>query len=244
MLRTVILFVGLMVCMGTALADTVNGGFETGDLSGWSTVGNVEVLQATNFQPNIIPPEGDYFCLISNGYDETSAPDGIDIDGNGDPENDTTELSQVFTSTDGQLCFYWSWLTDEEDQYMIYDDVFAVYLDGNLILSGSVDKSPEYSPFPNVSTDDVEYTVNSPGPTNESYFGDGRSEFQQFCVPVTAGSHELKFVVADQGNHIFDSGLLVDDIKVIPSQAIPEFSTFGIFVIILGTVAIIAFTRK
>lgn len=178
----------------------VNGSFENG-LTGWTVVqGNVEVLQATNFNPPITPPHGSFFLLLSNGPGNSPAQDNTpyqDMDNDGQSDNDLTIVRQTFTTSGGQLCFSWSWLTNEENQPPIYDDIFYVLLNGNVILSGSVDKTPAQSPFPNVPTDNVSYTVSSPGPTNGSNFADGRSPFQEFCIQVPAGTHTIEFAVAD-----------------------------------------------
>ncbi|MEM2123270.1 MAG: hypothetical protein QXE79_06500, partial [Candidatus Bathyarchaeia archaeon] len=220
--KILICFITLLLCLTSpAFAQPVNGGFETGDLTGWTAQGNVEVLQANNFNPSITPPEGKLFALLSTGPNNSPAPDNGDLDGDGNPDNDITILSQTFTSGAGTLSFKWGWLTDEEDEETIYDDFFMVRLDGIIILSGSVDKTPEQSPFPNISTDDIAYSVTSSGPTDGSYFGDGRSEFQTFSYSITAGTHTIEFVVADAGNHNVDSGLLVDDITV-PLAPLPK----------------------
>ena len=195
-------------------AQPTNGNFETGDLTGWTTQGNVEVLQSTNFTPCILPPEGSNFVLLSNGPDDSPAPDSGDLDGNGLPDNDTTILNQTF-SGEGQLCFVWAWLTSEESSEWAFDDFFLVRLDGIDILNGSAD-GPGISPFPNVSTNDTFYEVSSPGPTNESEFLDGRSSFQTFCTPISSGTHTIEFVVADQGNHGYDSGILIDVVTSAP----------------------------
>jgi len=197
-----------------AFAQLANGGFEKGDLSGWATKGNVEVLQGSNFSPSITPPEGEFFALLSTGPGDSPAPDDGDLDGDGGFDNDITILSQTFTPEPGVLSFKWSWLTDEENTYLEFDDFFLVRLDGNVILSGSVDKMPSLSPFPNILTDNLAYFVTSLGPTGGSYFGDGRSEFKTFTYVIASGTHTIEFIVADAGNHIFDSGLIVDDIVV------------------------------
>ena len=205
--------VSLLVVINPVSAQLPNLGFETGDLTGWTTQGNVEVLQSTNFAPNIAPPYGRYFVLLSNGLDDSPAPDDGDLDGDGVNDNDITILSQTFNGG-GQLCFAWSWLTSEENEAVVYDDFFLVRLDGNIIFSGSTDKSAfgnfGNSPFQDVPTDNVFYSVNSSGSTNGSLFNDGRSSFQTFCISVSSGTHTIEFIVADAGNHGVDSGLLID----------------------------------
>ncbi|MCW4032065.1 MAG: hypothetical protein NWF08_01575, partial [Candidatus Bathyarchaeota archaeon] len=51
----------------SSYSQPINHGFETGDLSGWSSQGSVEVLQASEFTATITPPEGQYFVLLSTG---------------------------------------------------------------------------------------------------------------------------------------------------------------------------------
>lgn len=200
-----------------------NGDFETGDLTGWTYQGNVEVLTPANFSPDIPVPQGNYFVLLSNGPDNSPAPDNYpfaDIDNNGLSDNDVTYLHQDFIApSSGYLCFKWAWLTGENPPYYandIFDDIFYVLLDGTVILSGSASPGG-LSPFPDIPVDNTAYFVRSEGSTDGSYFKFGRSEFREFCYYTSKGFHSLVFAVADQGNHVVDSGLLIDDVRFIPA---------------------------
>lgn len=144
----------LLINIRPIRADVVNGSFESEDLTGWELVqGSIEVLQASNFSPGIPVPDGDHYVLISNINTDGSALDNdpySDADGNGSSDNEQTILRQAFTSVSGEvLSFQWSWLTSEEDEGYIFDDIFYVRLDGSIILSGSVYKPLEipFSPF-------------------------------------------------------------------------------------------------
>ncbi|MCW4032560.1 MAG: choice-of-anchor L domain-containing protein, partial [Candidatus Bathyarchaeota archaeon] len=205
----------LVLMFPSTNAQPTNSGFETGDLSGWSSQGSVEALQASEFTPAITPPEGQYFALLSTGPgDQSPAPDDGDLDGDGNNDFDITILSQTFTCETGTFSFSWSWLTDEEITPSQYDDFFLVKLDGAIILSGSVDKTSGPSSFPNISTDDVAYSVDSSGGlTDQSYFSDGRSAFETFAQPISYGTHTIEFIVADAGDDGVDSGLLIDNIR-------------------------------
>ena len=71
------------------LAGLTNGGFETGDLTDWSVAGSaarVEVLQAVNFTPNIIPTDANYFALLSTGPGSLNGIPQGNIDSFGRPE--------------------------------------------------------------------------------------------------------------------------------------------------------------
>ena len=215
----VLLILSLLYC--PIQAQPTNSGFETGDLTGWTYQGSVEVLQASEFTPTIAPPEGQYFALLSTGPgDQSPAPDNGDLDGDGNDDFDITILSQTFTSETGTISFTWSWLTYEETiVHTQYDDFFLVRLDGEIILSGSVDRTPDQSPFPNILTDDVAYSVDSSGGlTDQSYFGDGKSAFETFLHPISSGTHTIEFIVADAGDDGVDSGLLIDNIRSIMGQ--------------------------
>jgi hypothetical protein len=126
-------------------------------------------------------------------------------------------MSQTFTiDTPAILSFDFKWLTDEEDQAPQFDDIFHVTLNGTTILSHSVDM-PEVntSPYPDLATDDVWYTVSSLGPTNGSDFEDGASPWFAQLYPIpAAGTYTLEFLVSDNGNHSVDSGLLVDNVRL------------------------------
>jgi hypothetical protein len=205
----------------------VNGDFETGDLSGWTVDGlgaHVEALQADNFNPNIPVPQGDYFALMSTGCETINASEGPDLDGNTYPENDTGTLSQVFTLSAGEvpatLTFRWSFLTSEYDEEP-FDDLFMVTLNDTDILHGSA-PGLTTSPFADVPTlDGVGYEVISPGFTNGSIFFEGMCGFQTFSYPInTPGTYTLQFLVADQANHGYDSGLLIDKVTVTISNFI------------------------
>jgi hypothetical protein len=239
----------LATMAGADSPEIVNGGFESGDLSGWivgSTNGTVEALQADNFDTVISPTEGSWLVLLSNhsGNENTNQVFGssvrtaigtavfgngvTDLDGNSYNDNDIASLAQTFELSAGEipaaLSFDWSFLTDEGDEY---DDFFMVTLNGIDILHGSVPEATEYvSPFEDVpSLNGQAYNVSSPGPTDGSYFYDGRTAFQNFSYDISsAGTYTLEFLVADQEDSGVDSGLLVDNIQLTITESCLQFS--------------------
>jgi len=221
-------------------AQPTNWGFETGDLTGWTVVaGNVEVLQSANFAPNIAPSEGRYFALLSTGPGDQGVSSGQDRDAALGNENDTAILQQTFTTTKTTtLTFSLAFLTDEEDQPLEYDDIFEVTMDGVPVVQGSVAQlAGSSSPFPDYGPyDGISYLVTSPGPTNGSWFGDGRTVFRTYTVNVGPGTHTIEFYVGDQGNHAMDSGILID---AAPPARVPSLTPIGLIALV-GLLSVIA----
>jgi len=203
----------------TARGQIANGGFENGNLAGWTPGGggSVEALQASHFSPPITPPEGVWFALLSSGPGDVPNAPGGDFDFNGTSDFDSTTLGINFTTTDPgeRLSFEWAFLTREVGQAATYDDLFDIRVDGISILRGSVNHPGGVSPFPDTPAyDGTSYTVSSPGATNGTTFGSGVSPFRSLCLAIgNPGSHSLEFLIADQGDSAFDSGLLIDDVQ-------------------------------
>jgi len=200
-----------------------NGGFESG-LTGWTLggTGNAEDLQTSNFSTPVPPTEGVRYSLLSTGPGDEGGP-AANLDGNSTNDFDQATLSTVFTvATDSEVSFDWVFLTSEVNQGAQYDDIFAVTLDGANILAHSVAKSGNFSPFPDtVAYDGLLYIVNSAGPTDGSRFpvsggAGGRTPFASFATSVVPGTYTLEFWVADQADRAFDSGLLIDNVQVLP----------------------------
>ncbi len=210
-----------LLCLAAlpVLAQPPNGGFENGDLTGWTAGGGAvaEALQADDLTPALAPAEGSWFALLSNGPGNGPGPGG-DFDSNGTGEFDATTLSiTVTTAAPGEnLSFSWAFITSEVTEAAIYDDIFDVTLNGISILSASVNKPGGVSPFPDTPAySGTAYTVVSPGPTDSSSFSDGVSPWRSFCLKIAdPGTYTLQFLLADQGDAIFDSGLLIDDLRV------------------------------
>lgn len=206
--------------VASASSTLTNGGFETGDLTGWTIGGSasrVEVLKSTNFSSNIEPPEGTFFALLATGPGAVNPISVSDLDGNGANNFDTSTLNQTFTLTERSVfSFQWCFLTEETARGTSFEDIFYVELNGSRILTGSVPGAAPPSQFPDVPTlDAISYVVSSSGVTNGNQF-DGRTQFQNFSIVLDAGIYKLSILVADDGDNTLDSGLLIDSLKFSP----------------------------
>jgi len=226
-----------MACLllpAPSLAQVTNGSFEDAPnhLNGW-TVGpgaRVEALQASNFGPNALPvPDGSWYALLSTGPGNVPGAPGGDFDANGTNDFDSATLGTTFTTTvaNETIRLQWAFLTDEVGPggqgSVQYDDLFDITIDGSSIVNGSVNKPGGSSPFPDTAAyDSLRYTVGSSGLTDGSDFGTatggGAVAFQSICIAVAnPGTYTLQFLIADQGDSQYDSGLLVDAVEVSPS---------------------------
>jgi hypothetical protein len=217
-------------------AQVVNGSFEDSadHLNGWTPGpgARVEALQASNFGPTqITPPDGDWFVLVSTGPGDVPTAPGGDFDANATSDFDRSTLSTTLTTTAANetLRFQWAFLTNEvgpgSQGDPQHDDLFDITLDGISIINRSVNKPGGSSPFPDTPAyDSQRYTVSSSGLTNGSDFGasngGGRTPFQYVAITIAnPGTYTLEFLIADQGDALYDSALLIDAVAVSSGEA-------------------------
>lgn len=238
-------------------ADISNGGFESGDLSGWTLqTGAVEVLQSTNFSSPITVPEGSYYVLLSTMPDSQDGIDsGADRDNFDGNERDAAILSQTFTVTNApaDLSFSVAMITGE-DTADSQADVFECLVDGVPVVQGA-SSSASGSSFPFAGPfDGIPYVVTSPGLTNTSSFTEGGvSSFKTVNRTInSSGTHTISCFVGDGfADGITDSGLLLDNVVLtqrtpVAPTGIPTVSTWGLLITsaLLGLVGVFVRRRK
>mgnify|MGYP001266247169 FL=1 len=231
---TLLLALLLAGLAGTAHGQVVNGGFETGALTPWTTgvQNQAAVVQSSNFNPGpVAAPGGTRFLAISNGPGQRSTA-VRDIDGNSTTDYDLTTVQQTvtFNSTvsPARLVFAWNFPTSEQDQPGLYDDVFDVLttISGNTsrVFSGSSCKNDgsSFSPYPNVpcfSSTVLNWTITGAAPISNTSLRYGVGQWQNACVEIPGtviGSNTvtLQFRMGDQGDATYDSALLIDEVSV------------------------------
>ncbi|GET37592.1 PEP-CTERM sorting domain-containing protein [Microseira wollei] len=207
----------LRVVPNTPNATIINGGFETGNFTGWTTTGNTSI-QTSAFGSG--PTEGTFQALLSTGGFTVSdsaletflglAPGSLDNLSNGNATAGSA-IRQTFAAKAGDiLTFDWNFLTDEFTPTFFNDFSF---------VSISFLEELADTTFPTF--------ISSLTPFNEET---GLQKFS-FKIPTT-GTYTLGLGVIDVADSIVDSGLLVDNVKLV---SVPEptsafgFLAFGAF---------------
>jgi hypothetical protein len=221
----------VLLTIGSAHATLNNGGFETGDFSGWATIGDALVV-STSF--GVTPTTGTYQALVTNGpgslyggqfhgsYSGISSveancfsncpmdaflglPDGTLRALNFVPF-DGSAISQVFTANAGSiLSFSWNYLTDEGDFLDIDVDYAFVLLDGTLSL------------LANRSMANF---------TSGTLFANESGYHTYVSTLSNSGTHQIAIGVVDTFDPAVNSGILVDGFNV---RALPEPSSLLLF---------------
>jgi PEP-CTERM motif len=194
-----------------AHAAVVNGGFETGDLTGWTLVGSG---QSTGSGIGVTPTAGSF-----QGYIETTgnftalAPavvaslgvGGIAIAGlgAGAPTNGTGLSQDVMVSAGDTLSFDWNFLTDELNEAATFNDFGFFTIDGSALLLASRNSSTYDTVLPPAGFD-------------------GQTDWAtQTYTFTSAGLHKLGFGVFNVGDSGHNSVLLLDAVSI----GVPEPSS-------------------
>jgi hypothetical protein len=198
-------------------AAIINGGFETGDFTEWTIIGNT-TIETAEFGSG--PTEGTYEALVTNSSGSIAVPDletflGLELGSLNDLGNGITyngsAIKQTFTANAGDvLTLDWNFLKKEEPD-PIFNDFAFVSLNSLSTLASPLESS--LVPFSNL----------------EKQF-DRQTKFQNFSFRIpNTGTYTLGLGVANVTDTSGDSGLLVDNVSLEP---IPEPSS------VLGTLTL------
>src|SRR6266498_4169029 len=226
-MKNLLIVLAFLLAPSFAHAVLLNGNFETGSLSPWSTIGDVSVVDSS-FGSD--PPQGHLQVLITNAPETSFGEHPQSYSGTnsagfstftaffdilhvpGDPFAAVYEGSGIkqsfIANTDIFLSFTWKFLTDEgfgglfDPRFYVLDRIQYI-----LFPTGAASLSP--TPF-------------------LAEFG-----YETTTIFVSAGPHTLGFGVFDTADTFTNSGLLLDDISF---RFIPEPPTwlllgFGLIVI-------------
>jgi len=211
--------------VGTAQAVVINQGFETGDFTGWDTIGDVSVVDGS-FGSG--PPNGTFQALLSTGDDAVDvdeleafldvAPGTLTALG-GEFVTSGSAIKQTVTVDPGEtLAFDFNFLTDEIPALGEVNDFgFAIVNSGFNLLA---DTFSTLVPSSTVFVDETAFQAFLEGPF---VFGD---------------TFTLAFGVVDVDDTVANSGLLVDA----SATAVPEPAALGL--VGLALIGMGAMTRQ
>ena len=197
-------------------AAIINGGFETGNFTGWTTIGNTSIKTA-GFGSG--PTQENYEALVTNRSGSISAPNletflGVEAGslntlGNGNVTNGSA-IKQTFTANAGDVLTF----------------------DGNFLKNKEPD--PIFNDFAFVSLNSLS-TLASPLTSSLVPFSafDQQTGFKPFAFTIpTSGTYTLGLGVSNVTDTVGDSGLLVDGVRL---EAVPEpSSVLGILALAVG----------
>ncbi len=189
-----------------------NGGFENGDFNSWKAIGNASI-QTAEFE--VTPTEGDFQALITTALGivndtEIEAFLGlnlgeIDLISNGDATEGSALQKQVVVEAGDILSFDFNLLTNETvsgiDSGTFNDFAFV-----SVIPNTNLESSTNNFQIADISSNLVV------SPTRFEL----ETGYDTFTYEFTeAGTYKVGIGIVDAGDGAFESGLLVDDFKVV-----------------------------
>jgi len=211
----VLVGLGCVVFAGSAqAAGIVNGSFETGNLSGWTAVGDAFV---PSVPIGVNPVDGANQALITTLSGSVSAttvqnglglgPGSLNALGNGSPDSGSG-ITQTFTANAGDvLSFNYNFLSVEPTMVGSVNDFAFANLNGTLITLANVNTATFV-------------------PSNSSFLNETGYQAFQFVIPTT-GNFTLGLGVFNVVDDAYDSALLIDNVSL-SSAAVPEPSTLAL----------------
>lgn len=181
-----------------------NGGFETGDFTAWRTIGDASI-QTAEF--GAIPTQGDFQALLTTSFSPVSDntlesflglnPGDIDNIGNGDAIEGSALRKTITVEAGDVLSFDFNFLTDEETPTFFNDFAFVSITSNTLSELADTNSFFELSPT--------------------QFFEE--TDYDNFTFEFSeAGTYTVGIGVVDLIDTVVDSGLLVDDFKIVSAS--------------------------
>jgi len=210
-----------------------NGDFETGSLGPWVLTDSGAVVTGDLFTPEILPAGGTYMGYITTGRNELPSDlHFADLDGNGVGEREYSALSiDVFVPSAAIVKVDLNFLTadilpgggfGDSDLWGVttgaITDTGAYKL---LFVAAPTDGSYSGTAAPLTALDfSDEYIEDNPFGTyptilDRSVFY-GQTGFHRYSIALEAGTHTLTFFVADSHTDGEATGMLIDNLRIIP----------------------------
>ncbi len=177
-----------------------NGRFEEGSLTPWSKIGDGRVISQLGATG---PTEGSYMAIISTGlgYTETSG---------------SIEQDFCLTENTTQLTFNWNFFSEEFIEYCNseYQDAFSVEIcEVDLDNNGST-KECKILLYKDVDSLCDSVTKSDIGFDQGDVYDAGWQNKSADISAYAGKAVRLKFFATDIGDSIYDTAILIDDIKI------------------------------
>jgi len=198
--------VAVVLCCSTASANLMNGGFETGDLTGWYSQGAVQAVQweyARDFLGLSQPPASGFWDPAGGNYFASLWSQEEDFF----PHTDSY-MRQTFTTPEPgwQLNF---------DYFYDFGDVQGYWATASIIVMDGVGTPIWWR------------SINDPG-AGTGLADDENIDWTHITVPLaSAGTYTLEFSIYDHPFGGFESILGVDDVQVVPVPAAVVLGILG-----------------
>lgn len=188
-----------------------NGSFETGDFSGWTTLGSTNI-KTVAYGSN--PPEGNFQSLLSTGgtaFNDSIVEKflGLNAGSLNKLEKSATSgsaLQQTFTAKAGDvLTFDWNFLTNEVLPPINYSDFAFVSINS------------QSDPSSNILSELANATTSQFTTSQTPFFEETGLHSFSYIIPKT-GTYTLGLGVSDAGDTTRTSGLLIDNVKLTSTQ--------------------------
>lgn len=137
--------------------------------------------------------------------------------------HDAATLAFDFTTTNGKAFFNFVFGSDEYNEWVgsAFNDVFGFFLDGTNVAKIPGTSTPVSINNVNGAANSGYYNNNSPGPFSLEYDG-FTTVITVSMLDLDTGSHHLELSIADAGDYVLDSGVLIQGNSFAGQEINPE----------------------